>query len=210
MSFNLDEYVDVAERITLFYEKFPDGRLTRLGEPKVMEVGGKLFVQYTARAYRTADDPIPAIGTAWEPFPGPTQFTRDSELMNAETAAWGRAIIAAGIGSKKIASRQEVRNRQPKAADDPTPKAAPGTRRVLSKAQLEKVLGAVNAAGVTAGEWTTYRDALGASSNEALTAMHARTIRAWLDSRRGSDVPSDAPVIEAMDESDMPWATAQP
>ena len=32
--------------------------------------------------------------------------------MNAETSAWGRACIAAGIPSKKIASFEEVRNRQ--------------------------------------------------------------------------------------------------
>ncbi len=112
-SFKMDDYVDVAERIGLFYAKYPDGRLSRMGEPKVLPVGDKLFIMYTAKAYRTPDDPLPGIGTAWEPFPGPTQFTKDSELMNAETAAWGRAIIAAGIGSKKIASAEEVRNRQP-------------------------------------------------------------------------------------------------
>lgn len=112
MSFKMDDYVDVAERIRLFYEKYPDGRLTRLGEPKILNVDGKTFVVYTARAFRTADDPHPAIGTAWEPFPGPSSFTKDSELMNAETAAWGRAIIAVGIPSKKIASAQEVKARQ--------------------------------------------------------------------------------------------------
>jgi hypothetical protein len=120
MAFNIDEYVDVAARITQFYERFPEGRLTRLGEPKLMEVGSKLFVLYTAKAYRTPDDPVPAIGTAWEPFPGPTQFTRDSELMNAETAAWGRAIIAAGIPSKKIASSDEVKAR----TSEPVPEKA--------------------------------------------------------------------------------------
>ena len=31
--------------------------------------------------------------------------------MNAETAAWGRAIVALGFETKKLASRQEVRNR---------------------------------------------------------------------------------------------------
>src|SRR5205823_6134471 len=49
-------------------------------------------------------------GIAWEPFPGPTPFTKDSELMNAETSAWGRAIVAVGIVAKgeKVASRSEV------------------------------------------------------------------------------------------------------
>lgn len=107
-----DDYIDVAERLKQFYEKYPDGRVTRRGEPKVMELGNKTFVVYTAEAYRTPDDPKPCVGTAWEPFPGPTPFTRDSELMNAETSAWGRAIVAAGIPSKKIASANEVANRE--------------------------------------------------------------------------------------------------
>ena len=45
-------------------------------------------------------------------MPGPTPFTRDSEMMNSQTAAWGRAIIAVGIPSKKIASAEEVQARQ--------------------------------------------------------------------------------------------------
>jgi hypothetical protein len=111
--FNLDDYVDVAERIRLFYEKFPDGRLVTVRHGRyVTEDGHKEFVFCEARAYRTPDDPQPCAGTAWEPIPGATPYTRDSELMNAETAAWGRAIIAAGIPSKKIASSQEVQARQ--------------------------------------------------------------------------------------------------
>lgn len=115
-NFDLDGYVDVAERITLFYEKFPDGRLSRLSDPDIRQVGDRTFVIYSATAHRTPDDPHPAVGTAWEPFPGPTKFTKDSELMNAETAAWGRAIVACGIGSKKIASTQEVQARSGESA----------------------------------------------------------------------------------------------
>lgn len=133
MSFDMDGYVDVAERITQFYAKFPDGRLSRLGDPQIREVGAKTFVIYSALAHRTADDPHPAVGTAWEPFPGPTQFTRDSELMNAETAAWGRAIVACGIGSKKIASNQEVQARagEPLPAVEASPEWKQATRNAL-------------------------------------------------------------------------------
>lgn len=189
MTFKMDDYVDVAERISLFYEKFPDGRLTRRGDPSILDVAGKPFVLYTAEAWRTPDDPCPAVGTAWEPFPGPTQFTRDSELMNAETAAWGRAIIAVGIGSKKIASRQEVEAR----TSDPIPPAP----KVLTAAQREKVLGAVHATDVTPEEWAAFRNALGAATDKALTMEHAHTIRAWLDKReKPSDIPSDVPFVE--------------
>lgn len=111
--FSVDDYVDVAERIRQFYERFPDGRLVCGSPPQIVEIAGKPFVWYHAQAFRTPDDPRPGDGWAAEPVPGPTQFTRDSELMNAETAAWGRAIVACGFETKKIASAQEVRNRQP-------------------------------------------------------------------------------------------------
>lgn len=112
MAFKLDDdYIDVATRIQQFYTRFTEGRLTRVGEPKILLGGDRPFIVYTAHAYRSPDDPVPAVGTAWEPIPGPTQFTRDSELMNAETAAWGRAIIAAGIPSKRIASSEEAQAR---------------------------------------------------------------------------------------------------
>lgn len=116
------DYVDVAERIREFRAQYPDGSLQAIAEPRVMTVGGKDFIVYAAAAYRTPDDERPGVGYAWEPVPGPTPFTRDSELMNAETSAWGRAIVALGFSTKKIASADEVRNRQ---AADETPREAP-------------------------------------------------------------------------------------
>jgi hypothetical protein len=113
MPFDLSDYVTVDERIQLFYKHHKDGRL-QTREVRFCEwpQPGILAV---AEAYRTADDPHPGVGTAWEPVPGKTQFTRDSEVQNAETAAWGRAIVALGIGSKpgQLASREEVEARQP-------------------------------------------------------------------------------------------------
>ncbi len=109
---SLDDYIDVAERIVAFKEKHPEGSLQTI-DWQVVEVAGKTFVVYRAAAFRTADDPRPGHGTAWEPFPGPTPYTKDSELMNAETAAWGRAIVAVGIAAnRKIASKQEVKARE--------------------------------------------------------------------------------------------------
>ena len=107
------DYIDVATRIADFRQKYPDGRL-RQKDIQFIEFANKHWVVYTAEAWRTADDPAPAQGTAWEPVPGPTNFTRDSELQNAETAAWGRAIVAAMASDTKegIASREEVHNRQ--------------------------------------------------------------------------------------------------
>lgn len=117
-------YVDVAERIQLFRDKHPDGSL-RPANPEhpytVETIGDRTFIVYIAAAYRDQDDRKPGIGVAWEPFPGKTNFTRDSELQNAETSAWGRAIVAALAADTKhgIASSQEVqaRNGAPPAHD---------------------------------------------------------------------------------------------
>lgn len=113
------DYIDVASRIVEFREKYPEGRLRQKSIEFVRDFAGKDWVLYTAEAWRSPDDPAPAHGTAWEPVPGPTQFTRDSEVQNAETAAWGRAMVAAlAVDTRKgIASSEEVRNRQVKAQD---------------------------------------------------------------------------------------------
>lgn len=115
-NFNMDGYNTVPQRIAEFRSKHPEGSLRPVDplQPyRIESVGNKTFIVFTAEAYRTPDDPKPGIGTAWEPFPGPTQFTRDSELQNAETSAWGRAIIAtlAADASKGVASGEEIRNR---------------------------------------------------------------------------------------------------
>lgn len=117
MSIDLSGYNDVAARMIEFRDKYPEGCLQPADPAKpfeVVTVGDRVFIAYTAAAYRTAADPRPGIGVAWEPFPGSTNFTRDSELQNAETSAWGRAILAVGAADAKkgVASREEVRNRQ--------------------------------------------------------------------------------------------------
>lgn len=123
------DYIDVATRIVEFREKYPTGSLQQV-KVEFVTVNNKDWVIYTAAAYRTPDDIRPGMGTAWEPVPGPTPFTRDSEVQNAETAAWGRAMVAAlAVDTKKgIASSEEVRNRQTKSADAPQAKAPTAKR----------------------------------------------------------------------------------
>jgi hypothetical protein len=120
----LDGYVDVAQRITLFREQYPEGSLQPANpdEPyRIVEVDGRLFLVYVAAAYRHPADPRPGIGMAWEPFPGRTPYTEDSELMVAETSAWGRAIKACLLDDRsKVASLDEVRARRAE-----TPSEAP-------------------------------------------------------------------------------------
>jgi len=115
-NFNIDPaYTEVAERMKIARELWP-ACIFRPVDPlnpyQIVTVKDLSYVVYSAALYRDPEDLLPAIGTAWEEIPGRTPYTKGSELMNAETSAWGRACIAAGIPSKKIASFEEVRNRQ--------------------------------------------------------------------------------------------------
>ena len=102
------DYVDVAARIAEFYARYPDGSL-QMDPPEWVEIDGAKFIMGRAYAYRTPDDPRPGIGTAWEPVPGRTPYTRGSEVQNLETSSWGRATAALGIATKAgIATAQEV------------------------------------------------------------------------------------------------------
>ena len=115
------DYIDVAARIVEFRGKHPEGSLQQVAID-FRTFAGHDWIVYTAAAYRTPDDPRPGMGTAWEPVPGKTPYTRDSELQNAETAAWGRAIVAVLAADTKrgIASAEEVRNRRAETTT-PTP-----------------------------------------------------------------------------------------
>lgn len=125
--FDMSGYNDVASRMREFFDKYPDGSLQGDYEFRQIPIylkdeetkrpvlaGEKTIIIYTARAYRNPDDKMPGIGTASEPIPGLTPYTKDSEIMNCETSAWGRAILAIGAADTKkgIASRDEVANRR--------------------------------------------------------------------------------------------------
>ena len=105
-----EDYIEVSERIQKFYERYPDGSLQ--GCWTWMGPGHDVIV-FRAEAFRSQEDTRPGIGHASEPYPGLTSFTKNSEMMNAETSAWGRAIASLGIAVHRgIASAQEVRAAQ--------------------------------------------------------------------------------------------------
>jgi hypothetical protein len=112
MTFSMDDYVPVVDRLAEAYIRWPELRLWE-HPAQVVVVDGQSFVASTVTAHRSPDDTHPAQATAWEPYPGKTSFTRNSEMMNAATSAVGRVLALMGIAAKKsIASRDEVRNRQ--------------------------------------------------------------------------------------------------
>lgn len=135
MAFDLSDYVTVPERIALFYERFPEGSIVS-AVPRVIDIGERVFIEVTTCAYRYPDDPQPAQATAWEPFPGRTPYTKESEMMNAETSAIGRAIAALGIGTNRsLASANEVANRNVSAE----PRRLPAKARSASSKGSEGV-----------------------------------------------------------------------
>ena len=112
MSFDLDGYVDVAARLQILKDLHPEASLqpADLLKPYTIEtIKEKTYIVVVAACYRDPMDIRPGIGMAWQELPG-KGFTTGSELMVAETSAWGRAIVAAiQTSTKKIASTQEVK-----------------------------------------------------------------------------------------------------
>ena len=108
--YNMDGYVQVVDRIKLFYARYPEGSL-QMGTPTFIDIGEQKWALGRAYAYRTPTDERPGVGTAWEIVPGTTNFTRGSEIQNLETSAWGRAIGSLGIGiDASIATMDEVQH----------------------------------------------------------------------------------------------------
>lgn len=124
--FNLGDYETVAERRARFYAAFPEGSLQPWEPPRreVLADGTEVWI-YSAAAYRGPRDPRPGIAFVTEPAAGATPYTRNSELMNAETSAWGRAIAAVlpDAPGQSGATRDEVQNRR-----DEEPGGVPGAR----------------------------------------------------------------------------------
>ena len=108
---DLSNYVDVPTRFAMALERWPELRIIE-NRPEIITIADKVFISVTMQAWRTPDDPVPAQATCFEPFPGKTSFTRDSEQMNASTSALGRVLGLMMSFGPKMASAEEVRNRQ--------------------------------------------------------------------------------------------------
>lgn len=152
MAIDLDSYNTVPERIAEFAEKYPTGCLQKL-DLQFVNVAGVDWIVFTAAALRSPDDPAPGHGTAWERVPGLTPYTKNSELQNAETSAWGRAIVAvlAADTRKGIATRQEV---EPRNAERNAPKPAPDWAAKVAAAEDLAGLSEIHAQAVAEG-WAT-------------------------------------------------------
>jgi hypothetical protein len=102
--FNADQYATVAERIELFYSRFPEGRInTEL----VTREGGE--ITFKALVYRSAAE-AHAAATGWaSEREGDGDVNTVACLENTETSAVGRALANLGfVASPKRPSREEM------------------------------------------------------------------------------------------------------
>src|SRR5689334_24400132 len=94
---DLSDYALVADRITLFYERYPDGRI-------VTELHSRADREITFRAlvYRSAADAQPAA-TGWaSEREGDGEINRVACLENTETSAVGRALANLGFTASRF------------------------------------------------------------------------------------------------------------
>jgi hypothetical protein len=129
----LDGYIDVPTRLRMALEQYPDLRVVEQGHQITSWDDDHTYLICTVAVYLHPDDTRPTIGSAWEPLPGLTPYTRNSELMVGMTSALGRALGYLGFGiDKAIASANEVAARQDQPADTPRSLSEPRTTPVGS------------------------------------------------------------------------------
>lgn len=129
---SLSGYVEVKDRIVSFLKDHPGGVFQSEvifhkdwhGEywawrEKKVKVGRCGLICVKGRVFRSPDDKLPAEGHSWMQTPGVTPYTEGSEVENAETSAWGRALATMGYGiTKSLASIDEIRNKSHDDRDD--------------------------------------------------------------------------------------------
>ena len=113
MAFSLDNYVDVATRLRLAFDKYPDLRIQETAREIVEMPDKSCFIRCTVTVWRDGSDVIPSIATACELYPGKTSFSKNSENEVGFTSALGRALGYMGFGiANAIATRDEVQAAQ--------------------------------------------------------------------------------------------------
>ena len=200
-SFNPDDYALVADRIALFYERYPSGRII----PRLHAVTDEAVI-FEALIYRDRADAEPAaVGWARE-FEGDGDINEVACLENTETSAIGRALANLGFAaSKRRPSYEEMmkadRARRRLGARSP---AASSVRAILTAARNDSstsddlqakanaamdVVRLVRAAErlgleVDRANGLVARVSEGALSDRSLTRLE-RALRAWVARHEG-------------------------
>jgi hypothetical protein len=109
VTFELKDYVEVADRIQAWYAAHPDGRIVT----EIVEMTAERVI-VRAEVYRDSATSAShaGVGHSYLAIPGTTPYTAGSELENAETSAVGRALVMAGIPAKSVASAGELASKR--------------------------------------------------------------------------------------------------
>jgi hypothetical protein len=105
-TFDLESYATVQERISQFYQDFPDGSIRTF-----MVVRDGPEVVFEARVYRTPEEAAMGVYTSgWaREIEGKTPVNRTSHLENCESSAVGRALSNLGYATDaRRPSRSEM------------------------------------------------------------------------------------------------------
>lgn len=102
--FNLDEYTTVAERIKIFYGKYPEGRILT-----TLVHHDPTHIIFKAELYKNMEDTRPFVTGYAKEVISDRGVNRDFALENCETSSIGVAAKNANIGTEKNAiSREEA------------------------------------------------------------------------------------------------------
>ncbi|HEX7117557.1 MAG TPA: hypothetical protein VF212_02135 [Longimicrobiales bacterium] len=149
-NFNVRDYVDVAERIRAFYERYPDGSI----QTEMVRLEGDMVV-FRATVYRDREDAHPTTGWAYE-REGVGYVNKTSFIENCETSAIGRALANLNFPTTRGAAEKE---------------GAPATREQLDE------LRALAASEVVSED---IRERVVARVDEGMTAKQAADAIAYL------------------------------
>lgn len=149
-------YNTVAKRLAAFTNDHPNGKIIPRMVQFAFNESGQGYVVMGASIYKEwtpgKNNDLPdGTGFAGMPIPGPNNFTRNSEIENAETSAIGRALASIGYLSKdaegqpSYASSDEIAMKR----DDNAPQAK---AREATKPQIEKFFAMLDAKGMTADD----------------------------------------------------------
>jgi hypothetical protein len=188
-TFNPDDYALVADRIALFYERYPTGRII----PRLHAVTERSVI-FEALVYRDKDDKDPAASGWAREFEGDGEINEVACLENTETSAIGRALANLGFAaSKRRPSYEEMAKADRERRRLAALRLEPSSRRQVDTALQAK---ADLAADVIRLVRLAERVGLTGERSEALVARVAeghvsimslerlgRALRAWLERR---------------------------
>lgn len=190
--FDVGEYAPVADRVTLFYARFPTGRIiTRLISRTEHEITVQAFV------FRSVEEERPsATGLASERI-GDGDVNTVACLENTETSAIGRALANLGLtASSQRPSREEMvkanRERALRVAEASPRRltTSPSSVSVALQRSADRVMDALDLlavaqrAGLTPRRSRRLRETLMQPAvSDATVSRIERMLRSWIASR---------------------------